>query len=313
MRVGPRLGAMLLVAPLLLFLLGSFLAPIGAFLWRAVAEDEVAAVLPRTVAALSDWDGRDLPGDAAFAALAEDLREARARDAETGAGGIARAAARLNADMPGFRSLLPATGRRVAGAEADPRAAVLAASPEWARVETWGAIRRAAGPLTDFHLLAALDLKRDAAGGIGPVAGDQAVFRGILLRTLWMSLLVMAACLALGYPARLADRHGAAARRAMAARRRPAALLDLAHRAHRRLDRAAAAGGGGERALARRGAGGRAALPAVQPLRRRAGDGAHPAALHGAAPSTPRSARWTRGCRGRRCRSARRPGVPSCA
>ena len=200
MRVGPRLGAMLLVAPLLLFLLGSFLAPIGAFLWRAVAEDEVAVVLPRTVAALSDWDGRDLPGDAAFAALAEDLREARARDAETGAGGIARAAARLNADMPGFRSLLPATGRRVAGAEADPRAAVLAASPEWARVETWGAIRRAAGPLTDFHLLAALDLKRDAAGGIGPVAGDQAVFRGILLRTLWMSLLVMAACLALGYP-----------------------------------------------------------------------------------------------------------------
>ncbi len=183
-----------------MFLLLFFLGPIGAFLWRAVAEQEVAEVLPRTTSALAAWNGRDLPDDSAFAALVQDLREARARDAETGAGLVARAAARLNADMPGFRSLLPATARRVVNAEADPRAAVLAASPEWQQAETWGAIRRAAGPVTDFHLLAALDLKRDAAGEVRAVQGEQAVFRGILLRTLWISLLVTLACLALGYP-----------------------------------------------------------------------------------------------------------------
>lgn len=178
------------------------MAPIGAFLWRAVADDEVAPVLPRTVEALSAWDGRGLPGDAAFAALAEDLREARRRDQETGAGSLIRAASRLNADVPGFRSLLPATARRVAGAAGggDPRAAILAASAEWERPETWAAIRRASGPVTDFHLLSALDLRRNATGDIAAVPAEEAVFRGILLRTLWISMVVTVACLVLGYP-----------------------------------------------------------------------------------------------------------------
>ncbi|EFH09815.1 polyamine ABC transporter, permease family protein, partial [Pseudoroseomonas cervicalis ATCC 49957] len=78
-----------LVAPLLLFLLAVFVLPIGAFLLRAVQEQDVAPVLPRSVAALSAWDGRGLPDAAAHAALIEDLREARARDQESGAGGIA--------------------------------------------------------------------------------------------------------------------------------------------------------------------------------------------------------------------------------
>jgi putative spermidine/putrescine transport system permease protein len=191
------------VAPLLLFLLAAFVAPIGVFLARAVVEDEVAPILPRTLAALRGWDGAGAPGDGAFAALAEDLREARRRDQERGGGALARAAARLNEDGPGFRSLLPATARRIAAepGEADPRATVLAASPEWGEAETWAAIRRAAGPVSDFHLLAALDLKRDATGAMRAAAGEQAgVFRGVLARTLWVAALVTALCLLLGYP-----------------------------------------------------------------------------------------------------------------
>lgn len=193
-----RRGAILLVAPLLVSLLIGFVAPIGAFLWRAVADDEAAAVLPRAVAALRDWDGGEVP-DAAFAALGEDLREARARDAETGAGGIARAAARLNAELPGMRSLLPATGRRVAGA-GDDRARILAAGEAWATPAPWHAIRRAGGPVTDFRLLASLDLKRSLAGDIGAAPDDAAIYRGILARTLWISASATILCLALGYP-----------------------------------------------------------------------------------------------------------------
>ncbi|MFC7553341.1 hypothetical protein ACFQU7_15430 [Pseudoroseomonas wenyumeiae] len=117
------------MAPLLIFLLAVFVLPIGTFLARAVQETDVPPVLPRTVAALSSWDGAGLPGDAAFAALADDLREARQRDQETGSGAIGRASARLNNDWPGFRSLLPATARRLATAQGDARQAVLAASP----------------------------------------------------------------------------------------------------------------------------------------------------------------------------------------
>lgn len=195
-----RLAAALLVAPLLLFLLGVFLLPIGAFLWRAVAETDVAPALPRTLAALRDWSGRDLPGEAAFEALAADLRAARAADPAAGGGLIPRAAARLNAEIPGFRSTLPATARRLSSPEAPARETILAASPDWSKPESWAAIRRTGGPVSDLNLLAALDLRRDAAGGIAAVPPDQAVFRGVLLRTLWIALLATALSLLLGYP-----------------------------------------------------------------------------------------------------------------
>jgi putative spermidine/putrescine transport system permease protein len=188
-----------LVAPLLLALLVGFIAPIGAFLWRAVSDDEVAAVLPRSIAVLTTWRAGDGTPDAAFTALAEDLRAARARDAETGAGSIARAAARLNNALPGMRSLLPATGRRIA-TPGDDHARILAASELWATAAPWTAIRDAAGPFTAFRLLATLDLRRDAEGRIGPVPGDQAINRAILLRTLVIAASATLICLALGYP-----------------------------------------------------------------------------------------------------------------
>jgi len=188
------------VAPLLIFLLVVFVLPIGTFLSRAVQESDVPPVLPRTVAALSSWDGAGLPGDAAFAALADDLREARQRDQETGSGAIGRASARLNNDWPGFRSLLPATARRLATAQGDARQAVLAASPEWNSPAPWAAIRRAGGPVSDFHLLAVLDLKRDAGGHVAAAPPDQAIFRAVLWRTLWISVSATAIALLIGYP-----------------------------------------------------------------------------------------------------------------
>ena len=187
------------MAPLLIFLLAVFVLPIGAFLLRAVQEADVPPVLPRTIVALRGWDGAAAPGDAAFAALAEDLRAARARDQDTGAGSIGRASARLNTDWPGFRSLLPATARRVA-ASGEPRALVLAAGPAWDTPAPWAAIRRAGGPLSDFYPLAVLDLKRDAAGHIAGAPPEQAIFRQVLWRTLWISLCATAIALAIGYP-----------------------------------------------------------------------------------------------------------------
>ncbi|MCG7361764.1 ABC transporter permease [Roseomonas sp. ACRSG] len=188
------------MAPLLIFLLAVFVLPIGTFLARAVQESDVPPVLPRTVAALSSWDGAGLPGDAAFAALVDDLREARQRDQETGSGAIGRASARLNNDWPGFRSLLPATARRLATAQGDARQAVLTASPEWNTPAPWAAIRRASGPVSDFHLLAVLDLKRDAGGHIAAAPPDQAIFRAVLWRTLWISVSATAIALLIGYP-----------------------------------------------------------------------------------------------------------------
>ena len=190
-----RLGAAALVAPLLLFLLLTFVAPIAAMLWRAAADPEVGPVLPRTLSALRDWDRGAPPPDAAFVALIEDVREARA------AGTLPGAATRLNYDVNGFRSLLFGTARRLpAELTGSAREALIAIDPKWAERETWAAIDRARGPVTDFYLLGALDLRRDADGGVEQAPAEQAIFRAVLGRTLWISGMVTLACLALGYP-----------------------------------------------------------------------------------------------------------------
>jgi putative spermidine/putrescine transport system permease protein len=190
--------AAVLVLPLFVFLLASFIVPIGAMLARAVFDSDVARILPRVTAELRRWDGHDLPPDSAFAAMVDDLRAARE------AGTLASAATRLNYDVAGFRTLLITSGRRVAGASAGaPRQTLLDIDAKWGERETWAAIRRAGGPVTDFFLLAALDLRRDADNAIAPAPANESVFRNVLGRTLWISTVVTLACLLLGYPVAL--------------------------------------------------------------------------------------------------------------
>ena len=56
-----QVSALALVLPLLAFLLFTFLGPIAGMLWRAVEDREVRQVLPLTVTALADWNGKGLP------------------------------------------------------------------------------------------------------------------------------------------------------------------------------------------------------------------------------------------------------------
>jgi putative spermidine/putrescine transport system permease protein len=190
-----KLRAFLLTLPLLAFLLLTFVGPIGALLAKSVADTDVSRIFPRVTAALRSWDGRSLPPEPAWTALAEDIRAARAD------GTLPSAATRLNYDVTGYRSLLFATARHLPESiDGGAREALLAIDPMWGRLETWGALRRAAGPVTDFFLLAAVDLKRDAAGRIGSEDADEVVFRMILGRTLWIGAVVTLACLLLGYP-----------------------------------------------------------------------------------------------------------------
>ena len=190
-----QLRAAALVLPLFLFLAACFVVPIGAMLSRGVIDTDIARILPAVTAALKDWDGRELPPESAYAALIADLRASRE------AGTLASVATRLNYDVPGFRTLLFSAGRQLpAELNGSARDALIAIDPKWGERETWAAIRRASGPATDFYLLGALDLRRDADGSIAGAPPEQRVFRGVLGRTLWISAMVTLMCLVLGYP-----------------------------------------------------------------------------------------------------------------
>jgi putative spermidine/putrescine transport system permease protein len=194
-RRARRLSAFLLVAPLLLFLALTFLAPIAVMLARAVHDPVVAERLPATVEALADWSGQELPADVAFDALIEDLRNAPDRDA------IGQLGARLNFEAPGMRRAIAQAERVSRDLTGPARPAILESSPLWAQTESWSAIRQLGGVLTDVNLLGAVDLKRTPDGSIVPVAEELRVNTHLFMRTLWISLLVTAFCLVLGYPA----------------------------------------------------------------------------------------------------------------
>ncbi len=190
-----KLKAALLTAPVLLFLLLTFIGPIGALLGRSFVDTELSDLMPNVTREIRRWDGRALPDEATFAALITDVRAARA------AGTLAPAATRLNYDVSGFRSLMFATGRALPEKlEGSARDTLLAIDPLWGNTETWGAIARAAGPTTSLFLLAAVDLKRAASGHLQSAPADEAIFVQVLGRTFSIAAAVTILCLLLGYP-----------------------------------------------------------------------------------------------------------------
>ena len=193
--------ALLLTLPLLAFLVAVFILPIGALLLRAVENPEVARALPRTAEALSGWDRQSEPAPAAFAAVVADLA---AMPDSSDAGALAR---RLNSEVPGSRSLVMGAYRASQGDLKDPamkpedvRARLLELDPRWAELPYWQAIAKNASRWTPDYLLAAVDLRREADGGVERMPEDQRVFGRILLRTFQISAVVTLVCLVLGYP-----------------------------------------------------------------------------------------------------------------
>jgi putative spermidine/putrescine transport system permease protein len=197
-----RLGAIALIAPLMLFLLVTFVAPIVMLLKRAVENPEVATALPRTVKLLASWDRQGTPPDAAFAALAEDLLVAREQNT---AGALAR---RMNTEIPGARSVVMKTARAMplSGADGKPLAApqvkqaLIELDGRWNEPDYWRVIAKNGSPYSPYYLLAAMDMKQDGFGNLVQADPAQSAYRHIFGRTFMISLNVTLLCIVLGYP-----------------------------------------------------------------------------------------------------------------
>ncbi|WP_245623777.1 ABC transporter permease [Paraburkholderia nodosa] len=199
-------GALLLIAPLALFMLVFFIVPIASLLTRAAWDPAVAVAFPATARALATWDGVSVPPAAAFSALAGDIVAA------DDAGTLGDATERLNRDVPGMRLLLMRTRRHLdqlaesAGPVAAARDAGAAKADlvqldtRWGEAQTWQAIGRAVQPLTGVYLLRAVDSHLDANGSVAMLPPDQRVFLPILGRTFGISAVVTALVVVFGFP-----------------------------------------------------------------------------------------------------------------
>lgn len=197
-----RTMALALIAPLAIFLMITFVVPIAVLLKRAIENPEVATTLPHTVAALSKWDRKEVPGDAAFVALAQDLTLAKEQNT---AGTLAR---RINSEIPGARSVIMKTMRAMPPVDADGkpipaagiRQALIELDEQWAEPEYWRVIAKNGSKYSPYYLLAAVDMQQDSLGQIEKKPADQSAYQEIFGRTFLISMIATLCCLAIGYP-----------------------------------------------------------------------------------------------------------------
>ncbi len=192
-----KLRALALIAPLLIFIMVTFIAPIADMLFRSVENDIVSNTLPKTVIALEEWDSTtgEMPDEAVFAALSDDLLIAVEAKTHT------RLGSRLNYELSGISSLFRKTGRQVD--DFDPalpfREQFLDVDDDWGDIEVWQTIKAYSSPYTAGYYLAAMDLENTPTG-IQKVPEKERVYIMLFGRTIFMSLLITFSCILLGYP-----------------------------------------------------------------------------------------------------------------
>lgn len=190
-----QIKALTLIAPLFIFILFSFLVPIGTLLQRAFWDPAVHDTMPVTSALLAKWDGKDLPDEETFAGFVADMKAAQKTKQ------VALIGKRLNYEIPALKSKVVVTARKLEKLDAGPwKDTVIGLDPVWGDVETWATLKRASSRLTPFYLLNVFDKKQTADGRVVSVDENRAVYQQILWRTFGISLLVTLLTLVLGYP-----------------------------------------------------------------------------------------------------------------
>ena len=191
-----RRTALLLTAPLLGYLGILFFVPLAGMAWLSVANTTIPDYMPKTVAALAQWQPSSLPPDAAYAAVAEDLRAAFKTHT------FGRIAKRLNEEVPGTFGLINKTTFRIARLKPPPswKAELEKVDPAWGKLPIWRLIKHESAPITADFYVAAVDMQYGPDGHLMRVPDYARVYLPLFFKTAWMSVLITMLTLVLGYP-----------------------------------------------------------------------------------------------------------------
>jgi len=171
-----KLRALMLIAPLLIFVLVTFIAPIADMLFRSVENQIVSNTLPGTTAALADWDANaaDAPDEGVFEALYHDMFLAAEAKQHT------RLGTRLNYENVGLSSMFRGTGRDIDDIGEDQVKALEKLDGNWKDAGFWYALMTGGeGADSDDALLDAQRerlsalTRADFGGDIGFVPGRE--------------------------------------------------------------------------------------------------------------------------------------------
>ena len=190
-----KIKAFLLVCPLLLFLIITYVFPIGDMLFRSVDDRMVTNMLPKTYKAMENWDGKELPDEKVFAAFFQDYNLLVQEKT------FGKLATQLNYEKNGFKSILKKLQRKMKKFEdGNYKEQIMDVHKRWANVEYWRAIKRRAPAISYSKYLKGMDLIENEDGNITQVPEDRRVHRVLWLRTLEVAFFVTLFCFLMASP-----------------------------------------------------------------------------------------------------------------
>lgn len=194
-----RWRALLLTLPLVIFVLVSFIFPIGQMLLRSVNNDTASSVLPNFTIAIKDWDEQGLPPEETIKLFVLDMQVAREKR-EIGKT-VGNLATRINYEIPGSRSLFTSSSRKLTNVTEGPYTeALLEISEKWDNPVLWRSLKRATSDFTPYFYMAALDLKYDDEGNITEADELYQIYVSNFFKTLRLSATITFICLLLAFP-----------------------------------------------------------------------------------------------------------------
>ena len=190
-----KLKAALLVGPLFVFILITYLFPIADMLFRSVDDRMITKLLPKTFIELEKWDGKALPEENVYEALYRDFYPL-AIAKESG-----KLFQRLNYEKSGFSSGLKRTNRKIKNfEEGNFKEQFIEAHKIWNNVEYWVALKNTAPNFSYAKYLKGLDLKLNQDREIIRVEEDRRIHITLWLRTIKVAFWVTIFCFILSYP-----------------------------------------------------------------------------------------------------------------
>jgi len=190
-----KIKAFLLVAPLLLYLIITYIFPIGDMFLRSVDDKMVTKMLPKTFKSMEQWDGKEMPPEEVFEAFYLDYKILVEEKT------FGKLATQLNYEKNGFKSILKKLARKQKKfEEGNYKEQIMKVHKRWANVEYWRAIKRRAPSYTYSKYLKGIDMYENEEGKIVQVEESRRVHKILWTRTLEIAFFVTLFCFLMAYP-----------------------------------------------------------------------------------------------------------------
>ena len=196
-----KIRAFLLVFPLLLFIIVTFVVPIGDMLLRSVDDSQINNVYAKTFEEYNKWDSEndELPPEAVYEAIFNDIHYGDKVQ-------VGKALTRMNYSKSGWKSLIKKTRRAIkkivksGELPTSYKETMISIHEGWGDRLFWVSMKQMVNEKTAIYYWNAIDRTYDIDGNVIMQDEKRRMYIKTWIRTFKVSIYVTFFCLLLGFP-----------------------------------------------------------------------------------------------------------------